>query len=424
MRARCNRPWINLLVCAAVAVSAAAPLAAAEGPPDPAGKSPVAQADNQKSAEQPAAQQQTEPPEQPDPFAVPDGTPQELLDYIESFKGRRPESAGYDEMFKFSRKANRATLEAADKILAGKPTAEQAAAAVRWKLDALATLDRMSDPEIPEKLKNLPAELEKAGMAEFAREAKSLLLGSRLRATMGAPPEEAAKLVEEVKSYLSEAPPARNDVSLVMMTAYAAETSGNSELAAAAYRDFAKILSASEDEMVTGISRRMEGAARRLSLLGNKMHLEGVTLAGEPFDWSRYEGKVVLVDFWATWCGPCLAELPNVKKSYDLYHDRGFDVVAISLDSDRERLETFLEGDDLPWTVLFDADPTAESMGDYYGIIGIPTVILVGPDGNVVSLGARGRTLGNQLKKLLGPAEEKKEAAEENEQPKTAEKKE
>ena len=148
-------------------------------------------------------------------------------------------------------------------------------------------------------------------------------------------------------------------------------------------------------------------ASRHLNLLGNPIELTGTKLDGSDFDWSDYEGKVVLVDFWATWCGPCLAEAPNVKKNYDKYHDRGFEVVAISLDTKKSALEKYIQTKEVPWVNLFEAGKGwKHPMAVKYGVSAIPTVFLVNRDGNVVSLRARGAELGKQLKKLLGTKED------------------
>ena len=149
------------------------------------------------------------------------------------------------------------------------------------------------------------------------------------------------------------------------------------------------------------------GTLRRLSLPGHPMEIKGTLLNGKPFDQKTLAGKVVLVDFWATWCGPCVAEIPNVLEQYEKYHDKGFEVVGISLDEDREALEKFVTDQKIPWPILYEK-PEGEGwrhpLSTFYGISGIPTVILIGRDGNVITLNARGEKLGEQLDKLFGKA--------------------
>jgi thiol-disulfide isomerase/thioredoxin len=174
------------------------------------------------------------------------------------------------------------------------------------------------------------------------------------------------------------------------------------------YRFFAKRFPESSDEQVAGLAARFEGTARRLELPGKPIELSGTFLDGTKLDWPAYKGKVVLVDFWATWCGPCIQELPNVLANYEKYHDRGFDVVAVNLDSDRAKVEAFVEDRKLPWKTLYSDDAETNGwkhpMATYYGIGAIPAVILVDQKGNVVSLNARGPELGRLLGELLPDA--------------------
>jgi peroxiredoxin len=144
------------------------------------------------------------------------------------------------------------------------------------------------------------------------------------------------------------------------------------------------------------------GAARRLHLPGNVPVVKGTTFEGEAFDLESLKGKVVLVDFWATWCPQCLAEMRNIRANYDLYHDEGFEVVAISKDDSTEKLKEFMSFNRLPWITLHDPHEEVHPVARYYGVIALPKMFLVGRDGKVISTNPQGTRLGELLDKEFG----------------------
>jgi thiol-disulfide isomerase/thioredoxin len=251
--------------------------------------------------------------------------------------------------------------------------------------------------------------VEKDTTSEAYRTASSLLLAVRVAAIPESTPAERQAIIADVAVRLSARPPVRDDVAVAMLLAHNLEQMDLDRLAAEANRNFAKALGGAQDEEIAAVAAHFAAVARRLDLVGNPMLVYGPTVSGKPFDWQSYRGKVVLVDFWATWCGPCLEELPNVLRAYRAYHDRGFDVVGVSTDSDDEKLDEFLAKNKLPWVTLRTkpqeekAGPDTQSLAEFYSVESIPTVILVGKDGKVVSLQARGKELWRLLADLLGP---------------------
>ncbi len=125
---------------------------------------------------------------------------------------------------------------------------------------------------------------------------------------------------------------------------------------------------------------------------------------GNPISLSSFKGKYVLVDFWASWCGPCRRENPNVVKVFNQYKDKGFHIIGVSLDQPgaKDRWMKAINDDKLTWTHVSDLQFWNNEVAKQYGIQSIPQNLLLDPQGKIVAKNLRGETLGIELEKFLG----------------------
>ena len=131
---------------------------------------------------------------------------------------------------------------------------------------------------------------------------------------------------------------------------------------------------------------------------------------GTEIDFPKtYAGKLVMLDFWATWCGPCIAELPNVKNAYEAWHDKGFEVLGISFDSQDmgDKLTAFTKEKGMPWPQLYEGKQWDTTLGELYDVSGIPFVLLVDGDSGEI-LGTAQELRGPGLSDFIGKALSKK----------------
>jgi peroxiredoxin len=124
--------------------------------------------------------------------------------------------------------------------------------------------------------------------------------------------------------------------------------------------------------------------------------------AGKTISISSFRGKYLLIDFWASWCGPCRQENPSVVKMYHQYHDKGFEILGVSLDSDRNAWIKAIQKDQLAWAHISDLKGWGSVVVPMYKIQGIPFTCLLDKEGRIVAKNLRGKMLELKLKELLG----------------------
>lgn len=164
-------------------------------------------------------------------------------------------------------------------------------------------------------------------------------------------------------------------------------------------RDYADV----NPRLTSFVSSNMEGlgAERKLAVGGEPVAFQVKSIKGESLSPAAFRGKVLLIDFWATWCGPCIAEMPNVKNVYTKYHGKGFEIVGISLDQNRDKLDRYIASQGIEWPQYFDGKYWNNDIAVSYGIKSIPATFLVDKKGKIRYKSLRGKQLEAAVEELL-----------------------
>lgn len=370
-----------------------------------------------------------------------------LLERIKEKQRERPEGTTRGARMKHLARINQAIVDAAEKIAQSNPDDQTATAALKAELDALSILKRLDDEDAAEKLAALTKKLKNDKRPAIVNFLKLDALGRKMEKLDAEDPDAVKSVVSDFKDLLQTGEPneqmagmghgimnllintdridegtelgraltgklAASDeqpvqeaaASIANFTGQMMEYQGQEVEAAEFYSRISKQLLDRNAELKESIEP-LNRAIRKLALIGQPMPISGTRVDGGKFDLSEFNGKVVLVDFWATWCGPCVRELPNVKEVYDEYHSRGFDVIGISLDSDISELKQFLRDEHIRWPILFEDDPEHTGwdnpLAEKYEVSGIPFTALIDRQGKVVTLSARGERLGKLVSELV-----------------------
>jgi thiol-disulfide isomerase/thioredoxin len=224
----------------------------------------------------------------------------------------------------------------------------------------------------------------------------------RVREITGvAAPEKKAITLDDILKAEDAKPETKSQASLigVMEASEAAEAPGGDTAAwlAKAEKHLKDFPAEKMNKVVEGKIKSIKASA---DLKTKPLEMKFTAVDGREVDVSKLQGKVVLIDFWATWCGPCVAELPNVLKAYKELHPKGFEIVGISLDGEKSELEAFVKEKGMEWPQYFDGKGWQNEIATKYGIQSIPAMWLLNKKGMVVSTAARGN-LEEQVTKLL-----------------------
>ena len=272
------------------------------------------------------------------------------------------------------------------------------------------------DPKVLPKLKAYADALEKHSRVQSLDEGKEAALafkGVYLQAKVaeiaeneGTAKELVAAMAEVAEFVKAHPETADMTADLVYPVAVVAANVNDPKLPAQIWTPIRKILAASTDERAKAALIMLEGSIRYSELPGKTFEWKGCDVNGKPLDVSKVDGRVVLVEYWASWCQPSPLLHQQLAALYKTYHEGGFEIVSYNLDSKIEDMNAYLAKNDVYGLVLSDratVDAKETSLAAYYGISEIPTMILVGGDGKVaavdISIESLAATLANVFKK-------------------------
>ena len=342
------------------------------------------------AAEEPAATVESNPY-----LAKPDLNANQLTDWVERMLDK-PKSIQARAGF------SAAIVEACDRILADKSAKETVhLVAIENKLAILHRAACNGDEKADQQLAAFVAALKDDARPRVARETAFFNEERKVLNASDSKGEEIAALLKELQEYYAKEKLAGKHLRMASATVDLINKLEDGDAREKHFSAFGEVFAKSSDKELARYGKKLakKPETQESDLVGKPLELAGNTADGKAFAWEKYRGKVVIVDFWATWCGPCRKEMPNVKALREKLKDQAFEIVGVSVDKDLEALDTYLQENQIPWETL--AGDEAGELAEKYGVRGIPTMMLVDQKGNVVAVAHNIAALAPQAEKLL-----------------------
>ena len=212
--------------------------------------------------------------------------------------------------------------------------------------------------------------------------------------------EKVKPLLERLNEYFADAELGEHHLRMASATIHAVNRIDVEEREEH-FQNFGGLFQKSSSRKLASYGKNLQGATESAmsDLVGKPLEIRGETGLGTPIDWASYRGKYVLVDFWATWCGPCMRAAPDIRAMYDRHNEQGFDVVGINLDRDPEALAKYLDKENPPWVNVVGKD--AKALAEELSVRGIPTMLLVDKKGKVIAASHSVSEIAAALKKAM-----------------------
>jgi len=329
-----------------------------------------------------------------------------LVSSLGDFVQRNPAIFRSVRLRENEKQALQTAIEQGTQLLEKTPNIEQKYWAAELLIKARLTLARVQPPDSMSELQTLeelvallekkPEKAEILPVARYEILKHSVLLLAKSGDDLPNP----HRVKESVMQHIEENPKTLDFFGKILVDVAIQHAAQDRQFTIDTLKEVAELYKNSSFRDDQAYARRLLDMSKRFEMIGNPVTFSGVDTAGNKIASTDYKNKVVLIDFWATWCTPCVAAIPEMKRLHKTYNKQGFEIVGVSVDDKKEVLAKFLEERKLPWKNISDT-VTAEKGGiplaRFFGVSEYPTLMLVGRDGKLIATDFDLKTLEKEL---------------------------